>query len=158
MLDGNVLPLEIIDYTDTFIRYRCPVKYQDRENAYLLIAYTFSDDAFSILGVSAMDEEADTFGRNLVPVEVGSRIAIEYRRESLSDERIRTEYGDSFKFRADSKLERAPLKDGEYYAALDIADTRGDSYYPALVSFRMENGEISEMSVSEEYGAMMSAE
>lgn len=158
MLDGHVLPLEIIDHTDDFIRYRCPVRYQDRENAYLIIAYDYSGDALSILGVSAMDEEADTFGRNLAPVEIGSSIAIEYRMESLDDERIRREYGDSFVFRADSKVERAPLMNGEYYLILDITDTRGDSYYPALVTFRIKGGAVIDMWISEELGAMASAE
>ena len=158
MLDGHVLPLEIIDQTDDFIRYRTPIKYNDAENAYLVTAYDFYTGGYSILGVQAMDEEADTFGRNLMPVEVGSRIAIQYRMETMEDESIREEYADAFTFGADSKVEAGALENGTYYMAITITDTRGDSYYPALVSFRMENGAMTDLAVSEELGAMASAE
>lgn len=157
-LDGHVLPLEIIDQTDAFIRYRVPIQYNGTENAYLVIAYRFDGNTYSILGVQAMDEDANTFGRNLMPLEIGSRIAIEYRVESMDDETIYSRYADSFPFRSGSKIENEPLSAGEYFMAITITDTRGDAYYPALVSFRMENGSIADMAVSDEFGAMMSAD
>ena len=158
MLDGHVLPLEIIDKTDTFLRYRAPIRYNDTENAYLIIAYDVATDAYSLLGVQAMNEAADTLGRNLIPVEVGSRIAIQYRVEDMEDETIGQAYGATFPFRAGSRITRSALENGEYYLALTVVDTRGDAYYPALVRFRMESGKIAEMAVSDELAAMTSAD
>ena len=148
-LDGHILPLEIIDQTDAFIRYRVPVRYDGAENAYLVVARDLASGAFSILGVQALDEEADTFGRNLVPVEIGSKIAVCYRIEDMTDVSVHEEYGDSFTFRTNSRVESAALPDGDYYLVISITDTRGDSYFPPLVSFRMENDGIAEMAVCE---------
>ena len=83
MLDGHVLPLEIIDETDAFIRYRVPIRYNSTENAYLVIAYDCKDGAYAILGVQAMGEEADTFGLNLMPVEINISISVLYRMECM---------------------------------------------------------------------------
>ena len=157
-LDGHVLPLEIIDETDAFIRYRVPIRYENSENAYLVAAYDKESRAYSLLGVQAMNEEADTFGRNLAPVEIGSRIAIQYRVEDMVSETISETFGDSFVYRASSRIENTALVNGEYYMAITITDTRGDAYYPALVAFRMENGAIKDMAVSDELGAMTSAD
>ncbi len=147
-LDGHLLTLELIDESDTCIRYRSPIQYNGTQNAYLLLARDLETDTFSILGVQVMEEIADTFGRNLVQVEIGSRIAPCYRTENLADETIGETYGDSFSFGADSVVRNAALPDGEYFLILAVSDTRGDEYYPTPVLFTMKNGAIAEMSLT----------
>ena len=156
MLDGHVLSLEVIDQNDAFIRYRSPIQYDGNENSYLVLAYDCAGDTFSVLGVQAMNEEADTLGRNLEPVEIGKTITPCYRKENLLDASVIQTYGDTFTFQPGSKIEYAPLKDGAYYLAIILTDTRGDAYYPSLISFRMENGVIAEMSATDELVAYTS--
>lgn len=158
VLDGHVLPLEIIDQTDSFIRYRVPIRYNDIENAYLIVAYDYESGVYSILGVQALQEDADTLGRNLTPVEIGSRIAILYRMEDMNDVSIHEEYSDDFKFRAESKVENEALENGTYYMVITLMDTRGDSYYPTPITFRMEDGDIADMMTDSGMTAHTSAE
>ena len=75
---------------------------------------------------------------------------------NLLDETISQTHGDTVTFQPGSKIKYAPLKDGAYYLAIILTDTRGDAYYPSLISFRMENGVIAEMSATDELVAYTS--
>ena len=158
MLDGHCLMLEVIDRTDSYIRYRSPVVYDGTENSYLVLASDRKTGEISILGVQVSDQAADTMCRNLQPVEVNVRITPCYRYEDLASGAIRQEHGESFYYQYDSVIQSSALEDGEYYLVITVTDIRGDEYYPAPIAFTMQGQTISDMSIAEDILVYASAE
>ncbi len=158
MLDGHCLMLEIIDQTDSYIRYRSPVVYGEMENAYLVLALDYVTGEVSILGVQAYDQDADTMCRNLQPVDVGVTITPCYRYEDLTSGAIMQDYGEKFQYRYNSVLQSSALQNGVYYLVITITDIRGDEYYPAPIAFTMQGQEITDMWIAEDMLVTASAQ
>ena len=152
-LDGHLLSLEVIDSTDSIIRYRSAVHY-DGHDAYLLLGYDLDKDEMKILGVQILDdgfekseECSDTIGRNIEPIKVGKKIQPLYNSKEKESGVIEQEKGKTFQYRSNSKLEDRTLEDGDYIQYVRVRDGKGNKYQTPMVSFKVQGGQIIDVNV-----------
>lgn len=152
-IDGNFLAVEILDLSDSAIKYRSRILYNGAD-AYLILGYNLREDKLQILGVKTVEEEseeyADTVARKTESIRSGDKIQPVYNISRLDSSESDQKNGKAFTYKSGSKIESRVLDDGKYAQFIMVKDARGDEYRAPAIVFMVDKGKITKAGLSEE--------
>lgn len=159
-IDGNFLAVEILDSTDSAIKYRSRIRYNGAD-AYLILGYNLDTEKIHILGIKTIDvdssgeDHADTVGRKTESMMPGDKIQPIYDISQLDVSQVNRKYGTAFTYKASSKIENRILNDGKYVQFIKVKDARGDKYYTPAIQFQVKKGTIINSGIMEDMSGIM---
>lgn len=152
-IDGHFLAVEILDSTDSVIKYRSRI-YYNGEAAYLILGYNLTEEKLHILGVKTVGEytedHADTIARKTESIRPGDKIQPIYDISRLDGSESNWKNGKAFTYRSGSKIENRILNDGKYVQYIRVKDARGDEYRAPAMEFEIYKGTVTKAGMSEE--------
>ena len=157
-LDGQPLAVEIISSTPAATTYRSHILYNG-DDAWLELSCDRDTEEISVIGVRKTptdilaDENVNylSSSRSSEDVEYGAKITPVYKTADFNDNSTKTEKGKADAFKASTSLVLQALPSGEYLNAAVISDSRGDSYYSAVVGSRMAGGIMTDWAVDSRF-------
>lgn len=153
-LDGVLLPADVISATESAVAYRSKVECEGKYY-YLMFSYNRDTEEFSIGGLKEIktgDETVQMLNtKQLETVLADKKITPIYSVHSFVDGSDSEVCGDSIKVKEESRITMEDLPTGSYLSTIVISDSRGDSYYSAVVEQQVEGGNIVSQEVSTDF-------
>lgn len=141
-LDGHLVYMELCFEGDDYNLYSVPVLING-EQYNLKVAYSFSNEQWSILGAWHGISSDGMSDKNLRPLQVGDEITAIWQISSYPQEGGFESYtADTFTVTESTAFSEAPLFDGTYIMVFEMTDSLGNSAYSASIQFDCVNGEI----------------
>ncbi len=142
-IDGNLVYMEIVDYTDDYNLYSVPIKLNGQE-CNLSVAYDYEAESYRILGARKGLDENGMADKNLRKLKAGDKITTLHYTLTISgdgDEEQQVE-GEIFTVTDETTFAEADLGDGTFVMMFEMVDAKGNSMFSDVVTFSVENGEI----------------
>jgi len=157
-LDGQPLAVEIISSTPAATSYRSHILYNG-DDAWLELSCDRDTEEVHVTGVRKTptdvlaDENANYLSNSRTNEEVqsGAKITPVYKTANMTDNSTSNEKGRTVTFRENTRLSLEALPSGNYLNAAVISDSRGDSYYSAVIGSRMAGSTMSGWTVDSRF-------
>ena len=142
-LDGELLYMEVSDYTEEYLLYVSPVLLNG-EKYTLNIALLFETGEYVILGARRGIHENGMAQKELRKLEAGDVVEpLLYLMMDLENSEDITETAvESVTITENSSVEKIELGNGAFLLFYDMYDFQGGNYFSAPIFFEIENGEI----------------
>ena len=137
-LDGNLIPIELIDSYNDISEYSCSVLLNGEET-FLHIAYDFDAQEFIVLGTWAgINQETGIPSRDTTPLKDGDVLEFLYYYFNSNDEEGYY-YSEPVTVNGDLNLSYDLLPTGDYYYAINLYDIYGNVWTTDFVVFGVED-------------------
>ena len=143
-IDGNLVYMELGYEGDDYNLYNVPILLNG-ERYNLSVGYSFTNEAYYILGASKPLDESGMADKNLVQLKEGDQITtLLYTMPLSGDSTELTEYeAATFTVTAGTAFAEMNMGDGTFVMVYEMADSNNNTANSAAVVFTVENGEIS---------------
>ena len=153
MMNDVILPTEIISSTDEYISYTVPMIFDLNTRVNFTLSYHFDTQTVDFLGIRTIENEPDIIGRDLVPMKQGSIFYPEYQYSNIDGYGTSTIGGDPVTVDENLSFSYKTLPDGKYLAFVVVEDLRSDQYFTPVFQYTLENGQITDTEVMDDFYA-----
>lgn len=143
-IDGNLVYMELNYEGDDYNLYNVPVLINGEEYN-LSVGYSFTDEAYYILGANKPLDESGMADKNLVQLQEGDEITTLHFAAALSSDTAELTQVpvDTFTVTADTSFTETDMGDGTFVLVYEMTDINNNTATSATAVFTVENGEIS---------------
>lgn len=153
MMNDVILPTEVISSTDEYISYTVPMIFDLNTRVNFTLSYHFDTQTVDFLGIRTIENEPDIIGRDLVPMKQGSIFYPEYQYSNIDGYGTSTMGGDPVTVDENLSFSYQQLPDGKYLAFVVVEDLRSDQYFTPVFQYTLENGQITDTEVMDDFYA-----
>lgn len=142
-IDGNLLPLELVNTTDTCSTYSCNILLNGEEETNLRIEYDWVAGEWSVIGIwDGIDEDTGMASREVYELCEGDVITPVYYWTSEGDAED-WYVGDDYVVNGQVEITYDYLPEGTYYYCFELHDIYGNVYYtPFTIQYVDEAGDV----------------
>ena len=142
-IDGHLVYMELNYEGDDYNLYNVPILINGEEYN-LSVAYSFTDEAYSILGANKPIDESGMADKNLVQLQEGDEITTLHYSMPISGEstELTQVQVDTFTVTADTSFAEMDMGDGMFVMVFEMTDINENTATSETAVFTVENGEI----------------
>lgn len=142
-IDGNIVYMELTYEGDDYNLYNVPILLNG-ERYNLSVVYSFTDEAFTILGANKPLDESGMADKNLVQLQPGDEITtLLYTMPISGDSTELTEVeGATFTVSADTAFAEMDMGDGTFIMVYEMTDINNDTATSSAAVFTVADGLI----------------
>ncbi len=142
-IDGYFVYMELNYEGDDYNLYTVPILLNG-EAYNLNVSYSFTDEAYSILGASKPIDESGMADKNMVQLTAGDEITTLHYVSALSDENseLQETQVDTFTVTEDTAFAEADMGDGTFIQVFEMVDIDNNTATSGAVIFTVEDGQI----------------